>query len=135
MVKNRSSFKEKSRKVSFQYASKNNTNHQIEVFSTRNEKLNFDFLIWSGLPSDFAKIAQFNLLDQYDRNIASSSRASHAAVSMVDLKDNADKGGPANLYVKNWDVLSFSDKVVLDFDAYATSRVRSNFNYHTKHFS
>ena len=104
-------------------------NNQIEVVSSRNERLQFDFLIWSGLPSDFAKVATPNLLNYHDQKIFAASTHQHAAVSMVDLKDDLDKGGLANLYVKNWDVLSFSNNVVLDFDAYGVSKVSFNLEF------
>ena len=96
-------------------------NYQLEVTSTKNAIMTFDFLIWSGLPSDFEKVASRNVLGYLDRKLFSTSYASHAASSMVDLKAS-NKGGISNVYVKNWDVFSFSDKVVIDTDMDALSQ-------------
>ena len=92
------------------------------MFNKQNDVLQFDFLIWSGLPSDFEKIADQNILGGFDRKLFSGSKAAHAASSIVDFKA-PNKGGISNLYVKNWDVLSFSDNVVLDSDMYALAKV------------
>ena len=54
------------------------------------------------------------------------SAAAHYATSIVDLK-MPEKEAIVDVFVKNWDVLSFSDKVVVDADMYAISKVCSYF--------
>ena len=40
--------------------------NKVEVQSTKNERLSFDFLVWSGLPSDFEKVASVITLSYLD---------------------------------------------------------------------
>ena len=84
--------------------------------------MKFDFLIWSGLLSDFERVAQNNVLKDEDRTLFSNSEAAHAASSIVDL-NASDRGPLTNIYVQNWDVSSYSDTVAVDVDLLALTKV------------
>ena len=71
---------------------------------------------------------QYNLLGYFERHLFRSSSASHAATSIVDM-NAMNRGDILNIYVKNWDVLSFSNEVVISYDMFATREVIWSFSY------
>ena len=108
-------------------------NDEIQIESRDKDKFKCDFMVWSGLPSDFERVAHVSLLSDHNRKYFQSSLASHAATSIVDLKGQS-KGAATSVYVKNWDVATFSSNVVIDADTYSGQAVsfyqkRPSFKY------
>ena len=61
-------------------------------------------------------------MSDHNRKYFKSSLASHAATSIVDLKGQS-KGATSSVYVKNWDVTTFSSNVAIDSDVYSSQAV------------
>ena len=103
---------------------------QIQLLAKDERVENFDFLIWSGLPSGFEKAARNHphLLHPDERNLLKANVPAHTASSLVSARD-LTRGDSGNIYIPNWDVQSFNSKVSVDIDMYGFSRDVSNQDY------
>ena len=91
------------------------SNGQIIVKNRKGQERRFDFLIWSGLLSNFAEVAEDTILDDKYRTYFQSSLTQHAATSIVDMK-SVVKAGLINIYDQNRNDPNWSNQVLLDID-------------------
>eukprot|EP00093_Oithona_nana_P004323 04323.XXX_83947_85710_1 [CDS] Oithona nana genome sequencing. len=101
---------------------------RVEVESFDGDIMEFDYLFWSGPPSDFQKVAHFSILPKAHEKIFTSSAYTFAATSIVDARDMT-KGFTANTFFSNLNVEKFSNEVVVDLDLEAMAMNMSMSDY------
>ena len=78
--------------------------------------MEFDYIFWAAPLPDFQRVADKSVLYKNVEQIVMSSAYSHAATSMVNIKD-VERGSQFNLFYQNViNVTKFNNNVCADFD-------------------
>ena len=82
--------------------------------------MEFDYIFWAAPLPDFQRVADKSVLYTYNNTynveqIVNSSAYSHAATSMVNIKD-VERGSQFNVFNQNVYAAKFNNNVCADFD-------------------
>ena len=78
------------------------------------------------------QILQNTVLNDFHRHLFHSSKSSHAATSVVNMKNGGLCSGPKLYYAENSEVDGFADKIVITWDSHASNMVDMLANFYAK---
>ena len=96
---------------------------KFKVSGSSGGQMEFDYVFWAAPLPDFHRVAHKSVYKKKVERIVKSSAYTHAATSVIDIKD-VSRGWAVNLFNQNVNAVKFTNDVVVDADLLARGQVK-----------